>query len=580
MKGNDAQQDLFRPSPPAPPPPRGAYVLRDYQVAADAAIDKALEKNRSALIVLATGTGKTLVYAEQARKRGSCLVLAPQNELIKQAAQKIRHHTGEDVAIEKAEREAYKTPFVVASVQSLYEERLARFAKLHDFDLIICDEAHKSVAKSWRRVLDAFPRAKVLGGTATPKRADGVGMWNVFDKFKGTKHGAAYVYRIRDGLDEAWLTSFDYRPVFAPIDLNAMRAMKTGDIDPKAMDLEIAKQAGEIAKALIDSCHGSTLGFTTGVASAEVTAEALNRLRPGCARSIHGLMDERERGQIIKAHQRGEFDYLMNCAVLIEGYDDPRLMNVFDAALTKSVMRHTQKLGRGTRLWPEGIDHLETKEERHAAIKASPKPRWNYFHLNGIGDRHDIATPVDILGGTATQEERRVAKGILRENGGSVEAALTEARQRVAEEKARLAAIAAREAEARRTKIGDHRDPFRLLHLKPQQEWEGVFEPCSDAQRRRLRELGVRPPEKLSKMQAGRMIGTCIKRNKLGLATADQLRRMSELGIDGGIRMKAKTAADILNAHYERQRAKRMPWMTSWGDRQAVVTEREPGQEG
>src|SRR5678816_3627069 len=187
MKTSLAQTDFWK-SPPQPPEPKqktGRYVLRDYQEKAVEGIDRALEKNRSALCVMATGTGRTLVYAEQARRRGSCLVLAPQDALIKQAAQKIRHHTGEDVAIEKAERTANKTPFVVASIQSLYEERLARFAKTHDFGLIICDEAHRSVSMSWIRVLNAFPNAKVIGGTATPKRADGVGMWNVFDKAPG-----------------------------------------------------------------------------------------------------------------------------------------------------------------------------------------------------------------------------------------------------------------------------------------------------------------------------------------------------------------------------------------------------------
>jgi hypothetical protein len=323
-----------------------------------------------------------------------------------------------------------------------------------------------------------------------------------------------------------------------------------------------------------------TLGFTTGVTSAEVTAEALNRLKPDSARSVHGGMPDLEKGRIIDRWQAGDFEYLINCAVYIEGADFPGLMNVFDAALTKSRARHAQKVGRGTRLWPHGIDHLRTAAERHAAIARSPKPRWNYFHLNGLGHRHDLATPVDLLGGTATPDEQAMAKTILRERGGSVDGALAEAKARLEEEKARLAAQAAREAEHRKIQIGQHRDPFALLHMKPQQEWEDSFEPATDAQRRHIRQLGGVPPEKLSKMQASRIIGTCHTRNKSGLANLDQIRRLHDIGVDAGIRMKAKTAQDILNAHYAKQRSKGLPWFVQWGDKQEQVRYREPGEEG
>lgn len=505
--------------------------------------------------MLATGAGKTVIAAEQARKAGSALVLAHRDTLIHQAAQKLRHHIGCDVAIEKAERRAYDTPYVCASVQSLKGRRLEDFARSHPVRLVIIDEAHRAEAKSYRDIVAAFVDAKLMGVTATPDRADGVGLWNTFEK-ADTPHGAAFDYGMREAIDDAWLTNFDYRPVFAPIDLSAIKAKQTGNLDEVALDKEVSAHCAEIARALVDSCHGMTLGFTTGVQSAEVTAKALNRLRPDCARSVHGGMDDLEKGRIVKRWLAGDFDFLLNCAVYIEGADFPNLMNVFDAALTKSRPRHAQKVGRGTRLWggffEEALQAM-TKEQRHAAIAKSPKPRWNYFHLNGIGDRHDLATPVDLLGGTATPDERLLAKRILSERGGSVDGALAEAKARLEEERLRLAAQAAREAANRKAKIGQHRDPFALLGLRAQASWEtDVFEPATDAQKRRCRELGVRPDpadltfwEKLSQARASALIGACIMRSKRGLANMDQVRALAEYGITANT-MYAKTALAIL----------------------------------
>lgn len=551
------------------------YGLRDYQREANDAIDRALAIKRSTLLVLPTGCGKTVVFAEQARRRGGALILAHRDMLIEQAAQKLRHHTGEAVDVEKADRKAYDARYICASVQSLRGQRLQGFARRHRPGLIVVDEVHHAASKSYRDILDAFPEAKLLGVTATSERGDGIGLWNVLDR-ADTEHGAAYCYELRAALDDAWLTDFDYRPVFAPIELDKIRAKSTGNLDEAAMDAAISKFSGEIAKALIDSCHGMTLGFTTGVQSAEVTAAALNKLRPGCAVSVHGEMDDRVKQRIVDTWLAGEVDYLLNCAVYIEGADFPKLLNVFDAALTKSRPRHAQKVGRGTRLWPIGIDHLLTKEERRAAIAKSPKPRWRYFHLNGIGDRHDLATPIDLLAGSATPDVRSAAKRILRERGGRVDEALAEAKSRIEDERLRLAAQAARQAAARRARIGDHRNPFAVLNV---QAGDGprTYEPASPGQEKFLLQLGIPVPAGISKFQASRLIGKAKLRRDKGLANYGQLRKLMELGIDAPANMYANTAAAIIREAQEKALAKEGRWMTKMG---VMLARPEPGLDG
>ncbi len=87
----------------------------------------------------------------------------------------------------------------------------------------------------------------------------------------------------------------------------------------------------------------------------------------------------------------------------------------------------------------------------------------------------------------------------------------------------------------------------------------------------------MRPDENISKNAAGRLIGTCMVRNKKGLANYDQIRRLADIGIHNAVNMYAAKAADILRAHYETERARGRQRESSWGNQRAA---REPGEEG
>lgn len=153
--------------------------LRPYQEAARAAIHGEWDQGRrKTLLVLPTGTGKTIVFAavaeDQVRRGDRVLVLAHRGELLEQAADKIGKVTGLGCSVEKAEQsslgEWYRV--TVGSVQTLMrEKRLERFEPGH-FGTIIVDEAHHVLSDSYQRVLDHFPGANVLGVTATPDRGD------------------------------------------------------------------------------------------------------------------------------------------------------------------------------------------------------------------------------------------------------------------------------------------------------------------------------------------------------------------------------------------------------------------------
>lgn len=540
------QFQLFGQRPPASLP-RGVFSLRDYQQAADAAIDAALGKHRSTLVVAATGTGKTVLFASQARKRGGALVIAHRDSLIKQAAKKLFSETGEHIAIEKAERTAFASPYICASVQTLKGARLKDFAeRFKAVKFIIVDEAHRATSKSYRDIFAAFPQAQILGVTATPDRSDKVGMGNVFES-------VAFRYEMDAAMTDAWLTPIKQVPVFCKANLDAVKVTGSGqkrDFDQGELDDAIAALAADNARALLDHCGNHRLiVFTPGVKTAHATAGAINQLRPGIAAAIDGKMDDHEKERAQEMHKSGEIQFLVNCAVLTEGYDDETLDGIFDSAPTKSRLRAVQKWGRATRIWPEGVGCLATAAERSAAIAASPKPWAMLYDLTCNSSMHDPIGPADVLLGRATDDERKRVKEKLRKEGGDVESTLAEIRAEMKAEAEQQAARAARLSRNRNATIGKSRTIWDMIRqsgheapkvLRPEDRpdpWAFSW----------MRKNGIPVPDGLTRKEFFRVYHTERRQTESGRAPLRACQMLARYGING-IPLSAATAVKIQNA--------------------------------
>ena len=135
------------------------------------------KSSQEALIALATGLGKTITasacVAEIVSQGKAVLWITHRDELVSQSADTLMRYTGAYVGIEKAERRAaYSAKIVVASVQSLKGRRLANFSQYFTPSLIVFDEAHHSIARTWLAIKLMWPETKVLNLTATPYRQD------------------------------------------------------------------------------------------------------------------------------------------------------------------------------------------------------------------------------------------------------------------------------------------------------------------------------------------------------------------------------------------------------------------------
>lgn len=412
--------------------------LRGYQQSAHDAILREFQTHGSSLVSMATGTGKTIVFAHLIKsfQPKRALVLAHRDELISQARDKIHAVTGIDAEIEKAELYANtslfsRMPVVVSSIQTQIsgkkdKRRYMRF-KPEDFGLLICDEAHHAAAASWKEVVSYYrrnPDLKVLGVTATPDRADEEALGQIFES-------VAFEYSILDAIQDGYLV--DITQQFVPVsglDFSEIRTfakdLNEGDL-AKVMELEenihgvcqpsIEVMFGLTPKTLsaiptlewrnylagLNKKPRRTIMFTVSVAQAEMCCNIFSRAMDG-VEWVCGKTHIDDRRQILERFSKGETHAVANCGVLLEGFDNPGVEVIVMARPTKSRALYAQAIGRSTRPLPGLIENLSTPGERRAAIAASPKPYCRILDFVGNSGQHKLISAVDVLGGRVSPE--------------------------------------------------------------------------------------------------------------------------------------------------------------------------------
>jgi superfamily II DNA or RNA helicase len=336
-------------------------TLRDYQDEAVTAVARAVEYEgrRRVLVVLPTGAGKTLVfgalaYAWLADAMGRVLVLAHRDELIQQAVEKLsyvlpRHLIG----VVKAEQDETDAPVVVASVQTLvHEQRLARVGR---FGLIVVDESHHIAAASYRTILAALGAFEaggpvVVGVTATPKRADGVRLDDIFDG------AAVYSRTITEMQALGWLVPIVGRSYQLLGDAAPVKARTGIDGDFAAGWCETLMLGANAPAKMVeawrdDAADRKTLVFTPTVSVAKATAEAFTSAGIA-AEWVAGTQSQTDRRAVLSRFKRGETRVVANCSVWTEGFDEPSIECVVLGRPTNSQSLYLQMVGRGLRTFP------------------------------------------------------------------------------------------------------------------------------------------------------------------------------------------------------------------------------------
>lgn len=503
--------------------------LRPYQSEAKNAVFEQWEQgNKKTLLVLPTGTGKTIVFAkiaEQCTRQGDrTLILAHRGELLSQAADKIYKATGLNCAVEKAEESCLGSWFriTVGSVQSLMrEKRLSQFPQDY-FSKIIIDEAHHSISDSYQKILKHFSEADVLGVTATPDRGDMKNLGQVFDSL-------AYEYTLPQAIREGYLSPIKAMTIPLKLDLTGVSTQagdfKASDIDT-ALDPYLEAIADEMTKYCSDR---KTVVFLPLIKTSQKFRNILNS-KGFDAAEVNGNSEDRE--QVLADFEKGKYNVLCNSMLLTEGWDCPSVDCVIVLRPTKVRGLYCQMVGRGTRLAPNK-DHLLLLDflwhtERHELCRPAHLICENEAVAQKMTENlENAACPIDI-----EEAEQKASEDVVAQREEALAKQLSEMKKR----KRKLVDPLQFEMSIQAEDLSSYVPAFG---------WE--MSPPTQKQVQTLEKLGIYPDEIGNAGKAQKLLERLDKRRNAGLTTPKQIRFLESRGFQHVGTWQFESAKNLIN---------------------------------
>jgi superfamily II DNA or RNA helicase/HKD family nuclease len=315
---------------------------------------------RKAVIISATGTGKTMLSALDVRAfdPGRLLFLVHREQILDRTLKEYRNVLGgasTDYGKLTGTHKQQDRRYVFATIQTLSQQGSLSSLAPDSFDYVVIDEAHRCGGPSYQRVIDYLEPRFLLGMTATPERTDG---FNVFERFD---YVVPYEIRLHHALEADMLSPFHY---YGVADITYADGTTTTDstevgllISPDRIThlikaLETYGQAGVAPRGLI---------FCSRKEEARALSSALNqehfRGKPLRTVALTGDDSIEQREARVADLESGELDYILTVDIFNEGVDIPSVNQVVMLRQTQSAIVFVQQLGRGLRR-AEGKDHL------------------------------------------------------------------------------------------------------------------------------------------------------------------------------------------------------------------------------
>lgn len=488
--------------------------LRPYQLQAKEAIQGEWSKGiKKTLLVLPTGTGKTIVFSKLiedcVREGERGLVLAHRGELLDQAADKLMQSTGLGCAVEKAEESCLDSWFRVAvgSVQSLMREKRLNQFPANYFDFIVVDEAHHCLSDSYQRVLNHFTESKVLGVTATPDRGDMRNLGTYFESL-------AYEYTLPRAIKDGYLVPIKAQTIPLKIDLSAV-GQQAGDFKVSDIGTALDPFLHQIADEMSKYCmNRKSVVFLPLIKTSQKFRDILES-KGFRAAEVNG--DSDDRAEVLKDFDTGRYDVLCNSMLLTEGWDCPTVDCIVVLRPTKIRSLYSQMVGRGTRLSP-GKDHLLLLDFL-----------WNT-------ERHELCHPAHLICENEEVAEKMTQN--IEEAGAAVdiEDAEAAATEDVVSQREEALAKLLQEMKHRKRKLVDPLHFEMSIQAEDLSSYVPAFGyqmgPPSDKQKATLEKLGILPDDIDNAGKAQLLLDRLDKRRVEGLTTPKQIRFLENQGFN------------------------------------------------
>lgn len=310
------------------------------------------DNKQKALLISATGTGKTYLSAFAVKKANPkrLLFLAHREQILKQACKTFAKIIPDiQYGILSANHKDFHKPYLFSTINMLSkEENLIQFTPTH-FDYIIIDETHRAGASSYLKILNYFQPQFLLGMTATPERTDGFDIYQLFD------HNIAYEIRLNQAMQENLLCPFHYFGITdITVDNQEINDNSTfNDLTTDARVTHIINQSqyygfsGERLRGLI---------FCSQIEEAQILSQKFNE-RGFNTISLSGKDSQETRTNAIHKLEQKErstgLDYIFTVDIMNEGIDIPAINQIIMLRPTKSAIIFVQQLGRGLRKYPQ-----------------------------------------------------------------------------------------------------------------------------------------------------------------------------------------------------------------------------------
>ena len=327
-------------------------MLRDYQIEICEKVNEAFEAHRSVMMQMPTGTGKTVVLASLVKQYlnrdadCSVLIVAHRIELIEQTGTFLNHFGIDYGVIAGGKRPAVLKRVMVASVQTL--------SKNLDIDLspslVVIDEAHHALAKTYQMLWAAWPEAKFLGLTATPYRMSGDGFTDLFEVLVDS-------WSVKQFIADGWLSPYDYYSIRPDSEeqqeIDSLKK-RGADGDFQMKELREKLDVRPSIERLFESFERFAFDkkgiiYAIDIAHAEHIAE-FYRLQGVKAVAISSKTPAKERAEVIRTFKdENRIHILVSVDLFSEGFDCPDVEFIQMARPTLSLAKYLQMVGRGLR---------------------------------------------------------------------------------------------------------------------------------------------------------------------------------------------------------------------------------------